>query len=98
MLQETRFAKRYLVPCLKMLSKVHKVTPCFMYMIAHDIVQHSSDCDTNELDEASRSVRTPHELRLRHYSLRKVAIRKKRKVRSNFGLVRQELRSQLEML
>ena len=61
------------------LSKVHKVTPCFMYMIAHDIVHHSSDCDTNELDEASRSVRTPHELRLRHCSLRKVAIRKKSK-------------------
>ena len=40
------------------LSKVHKVTPCFMYMIAHDIVHHRSDCDTNELDEASRSVRT----------------------------------------
>ena len=39
------------------LSKVHKVTPCFMYMIAHDIVHHSSDCDTNELDEPSRSVR-----------------------------------------
>ena len=56
------------------LSKVHKVTPCFMY-----IVHHSSDCDTNELDEASRSVRTPHELRLRHCSLRKVAIRKKSK-------------------
>ena len=58
MLQETRFAKRCLVPWLKVFGKVHKVTPCFMYMIAHDIVQHSSDCDTNELDEASRSVRT----------------------------------------
>ena len=83
------------------LSKVHKVTPCFVYMIAHDIVHHSSDCDTNELDEASRSVRTPHELRLRHCSLRKVAIRKKRKekVRNNFGpCVMRELRSQLEML
>ena len=29
------------------LSKVHKVTPCFMHMIAHDIVHHRSDCDTN---------------------------------------------------
>ena len=56
-----------------------------MYMIAHDIGQHSSDCVTIELDEASRSVRTPHELRLRRYSLRKVAIRKK-EVRSNFGI------------
>ena len=28
-------------------------------MIAHDIGQHSSDCDAIELDEASRSVRTP---------------------------------------
>ena len=56
-----------------------------MYVIAHDIGQHSSGCDTIELDEASRSVRTPHELRLRHYSLRKVAIRKK-EVRSNSGI------------
>ena len=78
MLQETRFAKRYLVPWLKVFGKVRKVTPCFMYMIAHDIVQHSSDCDTSELDEASRSVRTPHELRLRHDSLRKVALRKRK--------------------
>ena len=70
MLQETRFAKRYLVPCLKMLSKVHKVTLCFMYMIAHDIVQHSSDCDSNELDEASRSVRTTHNM-LRHLAATK---------------------------
>ena len=69
------------------LSKVHKVTPCFMYMIAPDIVHHSSDCDTNELDEASRSVRTPHELRLRHCSLRKVAIRKKRKSAATLVLV-----------
>ena len=98
MLQEARSAKRCLVPWLKVFGKVHKVTPCSMYMITHDIVQHSSDCDTNDLDEASRSVRTPHELRLRHCSLRKVAIRE-RKVRSNFGLCfGQELRSQLEML
>ena len=48
---------RCLVPWLKVFGKVHKVTPCSMYMIAHDIVQHSSDCDSNELDEASRSVR-----------------------------------------
>ena len=58
MLQETRSAKRCLVPWLKVFGKVHKVTPCSMCMIAHDIVQHSSDCDTNEFDEASRSARS----------------------------------------